>query len=309
MEFNKAIRLLLPCAQEGVLKAKRLSRRRVVDSLGKVNFVTRLITDTEDETLIKIHVLDDDVMSVLLAGEAHNFFLASRFTWDRSHQTQPGNAAWQVVENYYAAYYAVHYLIRITGVGLTNIDQNVARLIVDSQLEVGENRVASIPKGKYVLRYEEAANILTLRFDKRSGSGGSHKDAWALWLDLVNKINQNSNVDPTEYAALSVSLSAHRNFVLRSAGRYNPPELRGEINYQFKGGLWGFESESVIRGAQNAILNQLFPVPHMRVNSEALIANNNLIIRLAKETFLHSSSSYPRSISRSLANKYSEYLN
>jgi hypothetical protein len=308
MEFNKLIRLLIPCTVEGVLKTPKLSRERVVENLNKVSFLTRSITEQDEETIIELQILDESALFVLLAGEAHNFFLASVMTYDRAKQLQPGNAAWQVIEHYYAAYYALHYLMRITGVSLTNIDHVAEKAIINNQIIAAANRVTKIPKGNYVLHYDESRKLIFLR--KINRKGGSHVEAWKLWLELINKLNENTNTDTIEYATVSIGLNAHKNFLMRSTGVYNPPEIRGEINYQFKGGLWSFEKNpnASIRKAQTLMAQQALPTAPMKVNPDAMVANNNVIINLAKQMFLHSSRNYPRSICSSLANQYRSYL-
>ena len=98
--------------------------------------------------------------------------------------------------------------------------------------------------------------------------------------------------------------------MVKSTGHYTPPEVRGEINYQFKGGVWTFEKNSSksINEIQ-AFISQPASAPVCApVNVKNLISNNKIIIELAIRIFSYGAEKYPRSICRSLSNKYSDFL-
>lgn len=308
MDFQKLLRLLLPLVTEGVLKARRYSHDRLVEKLHELEFYTRNIVQTPNEITIELQILDADLLYQLLAGEANRFLLASRLSYDRATQAQPNNAAWQTVEHYYAAYYAIHYLIRLTGTSLTYLDTVVIDAILRCKFDATDQ--TSIPTGIYVLRYEDSTKKLILKKNTKKSPGGSHHDAWHLWEELIEKLRAKTNSDPVEYARTSIDLMEHKRFLLKSTGKYNPPELRGEINYQFKGGAWIFEKNAApsIRRLQLEISALQSPTPIKTPSPNGLISNNKIIIGLAKAIFLHSSEKYPRGICRSLANKYANYV-
>ena len=308
MDFNKLTRLFLPLVVNGVLEARRNSHDRLIEKLDELQFYTRDIVQNQNETNIELQILDEDLLCQLLAGEANKFFLASRLTHDRATQAQLNNASWQAVEHYYAAYYAAHYLIRLTGVSLTNLDAKATATISRSQL-TGASQ-SNIPNGLYTLRYDKLAKTLQLKKKSKKGSGGSHQEAWQLWEELVKKLQSRTDSDLAEYISTSLDLTTHLSFLLGSTGKYNPPELRGEINYQFKGGSWIFEknADSSIRRLQRAISETQSSYPVKAKSSEALIFSNKLIINLAKTIFIHTSEKFPRSTCRYLANKYKFYV-
>lgn len=308
MDYKKLTRLFLPEAIDGLMKSKRLSNDRLIEKLDQLEFVTNKITQTPDNIIIELQVLDEELFYNLLSGEANKFLLASRLSHDRSFQTQPKNASWQTVEHYYAAYYAIHYIIRVTGVSLTNLDSDAIKFILKNQLT--SVRVSTIPTGLYILQYDDASKVITLIKDVKKKAGGSHKDAWKLWIELVEKLRLNCDADDLEYTNESLNLTIHKNFILKSIDKFNPPELRGAINYQFTGGSWVFEKNSIesIRKIQSNISSASSLLNSSSSKVELLVSNNKIIINLAKSIFLHSSSSYPRSICSSLANKYHHYL-
>lgn len=305
MELKKIIRLFTPIILEGVLSARRHSRDRLVEKLHELQFMTRNVRATQSgEAEIELQILDVELLFHLLAGEANKFFLASMVSLDRAMQGQNNNASWQAIEHYYSAYYAVHYLLRLTGVSLTNLDSQGAKAIGRSYY--GGSGIP--PSGLYVMRYDSSTETLTLK--KSPKKGGSHKEAWQLWAELVDKLRFETNSDPVEYARTSLDLTEHRNFLVKSTDQYSPPEIRGEINYQFKGSTWIFEpkAKDKIDRLQRSILStQLFSSILDRT-PEGLVSNNKIIIEIANAVFLHAAQRYPKGICRSLANKYPEYI-
>lgn len=308
MEITKLIRLFTPLAVEGVWAVKRNSRERLVERLNDLEFVTRGVLKTDKLLAIEMQVLDEALLYRLLAGEANKFFLASRLTYSRSAQEQFANASWQAVEHYYAAYYAVHYLLRLTGVSVTNLDEAGARIIESNSLGVVAYK--SVASGLYVMNYDKVSKVLTLKKELKKSGGGSHQQLWQLWEELITKLNAGTSQDPVEYTSVSVSLSVHKSFLVRSTAKYNPPDIRGEINYQFKGGSWRFEADAknVVGKLQRAISSMQVTAPTNTATPEGLISHNNFIIEFAKFVFIHSSKNYPKGIGHSLANQYADYL-
>ena len=169
--------------------------------------------------------------------------------------------------------------------------------------------ITPVPTGLYVMRYDDSSKILTLTKNQKK-SGGSHQEAWQLWDELVEKLRAQTNADATEYARISLDLAEHKRFLTRSTAKYNPPEIRGEINYQFKGGSWVFEKDSAksIRTLQQSIVETHPLVTSRLATPEGLVANNRIIIGLAKALFMHACEKYPNSFCRSLSNKYKSYI-
>lgn len=305
MDFKKATRLISPLLVEGLLSVRKSSNNRLIEMLHQLDFSTRSIKDIEGQIVIELQILDPDLLYLLLAGEANKFLLASRVSLARSMQDQPKNASWQAVENYYSAYYAVHYLLRLTGQSLTNIEaQGVSSILRSYYSSV---KAPSIPAGLYFMEYDDNSKILILKKIKKSG--GSHQTAWQLWEALVDKIKAQAENDPTEYTETAISFSEHKRLLVKSTAKYNPPEIRGEINYQFKGGTWIFEKNSAksIGYLQRSIAGEI-PISLAATASLTLIASNKLIIDLAKEVFSYASNKYPKSICRSILNQYDSYI-
>ncbi|MBE7567047.1 DNA/RNA non-specific endonuclease [Acidithiobacillus thiooxidans] len=277
MEIKKAIRLLGPLMVEGVLSVRNNSHVRLVEMLHQLDFITRSITKTADQIIIKLQILDVEPFYNLLAGEANKFLLASRISHERSTQEQLNNASWQTIENYYAAYYSIHYLLRVTGISVTNLDTRGTRSIERSSY--GTPVAFPVPAGLYIIKFDSSTKELTLTKNLKK-NGGSHQDAWQLWAGLIDKLRMQTNIDPIEYADLSIDLAEHKNFLIKSTLKYNPPEIRGEINYQFRGGTWIFEKNSgrSIGILQRAIAGTESSSSSVLATPKGLIANNKIII-------------------------------
>lgn len=307
METKKAIRLLGPLMVEGVLSVRSHSHDRLVEMLHDLQFSTRSITKTTHHIIISLQILDVEPLYRLLAGEANKFLLASRVSHERSTQDQLNNASWQAIENYYAAYYGVHYLLRLTGVSVTNLDDRGTSSIERSNY--GVPPAFPVPSGLYVIKFDDASKVLTLTKNIKK-SGGSHQDAWQLWEELIEKLRQQTNTDPIEYAGISMDLAEHKRFLTKSTAKYTPPEIRGEINYQFRGGSWIFEKDAArsIGVLQRSISGVSSFTPSGAATPEGLIANNKIIIDLAKAVFVHVAEKYPKGVCRALSNKYRSYV-
>lgn len=174
----------------------------------------------------------------------------------------------------------------------------------------GTIKPQSIPSGLYVMRYDENQQTLRLEKNTKKGPGGSHQEAWALCEELVDKLKLQAESDPIEYTSTAVELNTLKNFLVKSTAKYNPPDIRGEINYQLKGGTWIFEqnSKKSIGRIQRSIISDKIIMPSRNADPDELVASNKVIISIAKATFQSASERFPKSICRSIANKYSRYI-
>ncbi|MBP6530697.1 MAG: hypothetical protein KA260_11290 [Burkholderiales bacterium] len=307
MDLKKLLRLLAPLMVQGVLAVRRDTDGRLMEKLHQLEFVTKKIDQIAGRVVIELQILDSDLLYRLLAGEANKFLLAACVSHERAKQEQSNNASWQVIEHYYAAYFSVHYLLRLTGASVTNIDSSGTQAIIRSNLGAANSN--AIPTGLYSMKYDDSSQTLTLSKNTKA-SGGSHQEAWLLWDALVEKLRDRTNTDAVEYARTYLDLSEHRTLLVRSTAKYNPPEIRGEINYQFKGGLWVFEKNArdAVQRMQRSIGSQLSANATNGATPDGMVATNKLIISIAMAVFKHASETYPKGICRSLANKYSSYV-
>lgn len=313
-ENSKLLRLFSFSAREFVAGARKKSVSKFTDSLEKLDFMVSDYTAASkkinatasslaipaERQVLTILMLDDVKFGKLIAGEAHKFFLASMVSLERSKQEQQHNLAWQVVEHYYAAYYAVHYLMRVSGFSLTNIDEKALKAIKKSTTVPLEG----VSGGLNTLEFSQDCKDIIIR--KNEKGGGSHKEAWAIWVCILERLIVECRKDNEEYSSLEIELIAHRQFISVNDYQYNPSDIRAEVNYQFKGDSWCFEESksSRISALYREIISDGYTLTSTEDKITNLINNNKFIIRLAKLFFEHSRKEYSKGICRSLHNQF-----
>lgn len=311
---DKLLRIFSHFSRELVAGARKKSVTRFSENLDNLDFIVRgfapatsKVSATEvapaipaSPQIIDIFMIDDVKFGKFIAGEAHKFFLAAMVSLDRSRQIQQHNLSWQVVEHYYAAYYAVHYLMRIFGFSLTNIDDKAIRKIKEGSVVPMDGIRSGLSTMEFSIDCKEL--IIT----KNEKGGGSHKDAWAIWVKIINQLINECKKDHVEYSSLEMELLAHKSFIAVNDQKFNPSEIRGEVNYQFKGNSWCFEDETNSR--VSLVTKELTKDDYNLTSSDdkilKLINNNKFIINLAKLFFEYASTEYKNGICRSLHHQF-----
>lgn len=253
---------------------------------------------------ITMLMLDENKFGKLIAGEAHKFFLASMISLERSRQEQNHNIAWQIVEHYYAAYYAIHYLMRLAGYSLTNIDDQTLKKIKESK---AINLTSAIGGLSTLYFSEDCKDIVITKNEK---GGGSHKEAWAIWVSIIEDLIKEAAVDDAEYSSVELSLRNHKTFIKVAEGKFNPSDIRAEINYQFKGESWCFmdADNPRITKIKASINSDSFSFDATDDRVTRLINNNAFIISLARNAFTYSIENYTNGICRSINNQFKERI-
>lgn len=240
MNFDKVIRVLTDLSSNSIMSANRYYSGRVIDVLSDIPFVLRGFEQYTDYDVLRLQILDTTMLCSLFLGEANRFLLAALVSLNRALQLQENNVSWQIVEIYYAAYYAAHYLIRTSGVSITNIDSN---FIAKIKSNIGSSgSVKNLQSGIYEVFFDERYDLIILIKTKKKNPGGSHKELWNQWYQYVDKLIDFTSLDIQEYASEGNFLLSHKNFIVRS-GYCTPKEIRSEINYQFKHKVWMFENQ------------------------------------------------------------------
>ena len=295
--FAKYSRLMLSCAVPDIAMAARYQKERAVDNLKDVQ--ASLIGVDASSNSFTMRILDRKGFGDYIAGEAARFWLASMFSLVRASQSEEKNAAWQVIELYYAAYYAAHFAIRITGQSISQMDSGATN-------QVQRNNLTGSPfkpnTGLYKLEYKDLDNV---KFTPIPKGGGSHKSAWASWESTIRELLAHTEEDISEYIEQSVSLLEHQKRI--SPGSYNAPsEIRAEINYQFKGQLWPFEErpKRYIEKINAMVASSDKKISGSASQPEVLITTSKYIIYLAHALVESSVKRYPKSILNMLHQKH-----
>lgn len=284
-----------------VLGAPKITSGRVIERVDELNFsLVGIVSPPNQKLTLKMY--DSKEFAFFMAGEANRFFLASMISLNRAKSEENENISWQIVEHYYSAYYAVHYLIRVSGLSITNVDKATLRAI--SRTNITGDTSQSLESGLNLLSFDRLCeNII---FEKKDKKGGSHIDAWAAWVLVIERLIEQANTDITEYAASAVSLYEHLSFIKRNNDNFSPTIIRNEINYQFANNAWCFDglTKVKLRRVRAAIAGNDLTLIDRGDLLESLVCNNNFIISLAKLVFTSASERSAKSICRSLLNKY-----
>lgn len=311
---EKLLRIFSFSSRDLVAGARKKSVVKFTDSLHKLDFLLtsfipaspkiKATALTSAAPAIKQEIcllmIDDIKFAKLIAGEAHKFFLASMISLERSRQFQQHNISWQIVEHYYAAYYAIHYLMRIVGFSLTNVDDMALKTMVKANL----TGTAGAQGGLCTMEFSE--NCVDIKLIKNEKGGGSHKEAWAIWVRIINDLINSCKIDDVEYSSLELELNQHMNFIKINDQKFKPSEIRAEVNYQFKGEAWCFEDKTnaKITKMQKEINSDSYSLIETNDNLLNLINNNKFIINLARNFFRKSAEEYSFGICRSLRNQF-----
>lgn len=244
MNFNKLLRFFLPLMPEALIAIKNESLDRLIDDFSSVQIMIdkyEKFSDDESpfEYSLKLLVIDENKLSQIIFGEALRFYLAALITKKRYKQAEIDNSAWMLIEQYYCSYFSIHFIIRILGFGINQLDQKTVKYI---KLQDFNSEVEKINQGLHLLKFERNSNgQYYLNINKiTSKKGGSHKDLWALWLKIISRIENlvKSDTDVNEYADLLLDISSYKKYLSEKS----PPDIRGDINYQFSGGCWRFDT-------------------------------------------------------------------
>lgn len=308
INFTKMRRLFLNSMADGIVQSRKLKKGRIAECFSDVEIYTKEIKKENEKEIINISVFGDLELSNIFCSEANRFFLASIASYLRSLQIQSENASWQIIELYYAAYFSINYLMRISGFSITNFEAKDIDHIVRSYMSIHPNAVRP-SRGMYILEYNNDDKELLLQ--KLEKKGGSHQAAWAVWFMLVEKMRRDAEKDEEEYLNESLFLSEHLRF-LGQKDSCNFPKIRGQINYQFKGKSWFFEekSEVSVRAIQKILSKDSnFNEKNIESNVTKIINNSIFLVHFSNNIFLKNCQEYPRSISNSIKNKYNSLLN
>lgn len=304
--ISKLTRVISSDFRVSVISSKSKKKVKTTEAFSELDLILTNIEKVPEQKLTLL-VIDSKKLGEFIASEANRFFFAAIASLERSRQNQQNNISWQIVEQYYAAYYSVHYIMRIIGYSITNIDKDATKEILKTNTSAVST--TDISSGLSLLKYNKDCSEITLI--KMGKGSGSHADAWKIWYQIIEKYKQTLELDITEYNELVHALIAHCSFLKRSNGSFSPTAIRNEINYQFKGDSWYFEDKckDKVDQIQRALLNNETDLSHTNNQLLNLIHHNNFVIHFAKSIFNKNISDYPRSIAHSLFNQHHQKIN
>lgn len=304
MDYDKIVRMQMAVSAKSILSVKKYSGERVVDGISDVQFIVRGVENYDECDVVRLQIIDRRTFCVLFLNEANRFLLASLVSFRRATQIEPDNVSWQIIEFYYAAYFAAHYLIRTSGISIANIDSIFISKVNNN---VGAIRQYNLQTGIYEISYDERYDNLFLLKSKRKKPGGSHRELWDQWSQYLSRLIKYADNDILEYAHEAKFLLSHQKFISNS-GYYTPKELRGEVNYQFKHNAWIFNDHRRrnVKTLNTCLLDLESIYPKFDNDIKSLIFNSYFMVKLASAFFIEVVEKLPVGYSSIMFHKYKE---
>lgn len=144
------------------------------------------IYDAPTPTAFVLSYADEAVVCDAFAAEVSRFSRAaaeSSFTITESSRL-PTSRAWQVIQWYYAAYFAAHSLLRMFGQSLTYLERGHVRAINEVAQAYGFINTVIAP-GFYFVDAVRGRHGAGLQFRQFTHSKGSHDELWRTFTLLV----------------------------------------------------------------------------------------------------------------------------
>lgn len=164
-------------------------------------------------------------------------------------RTLTRSGAWGVIRAYYAAFFAMHSILRMYGISCSQLDQaHVDKIFESATLANKSGGVSRLDKGFYAIKID--SNFLNVSFQKYKDS---HKDTWGEFLKLIDSlISESAQVTAiSKYKLEAVDiLRAVRHGITRSKCGQSGNWLsimRNSVNYQHSHGVWfPYERKSAV---------------------------------------------------------------
>jgi len=157
----------------------------------------------------------------------------------------PSSRAWQLIQWYYAAFYAAHALLRMCGIGLTYLEKGHASTIEEVSQLYG-HPAALVTSGFYIVTQAPLNPTYGrgLKFDKIVHSKGSHDELWTLFVNFLDAragdVLSNQRLPQREAQQISNEISALAR-LLRRAPHLNGTwlsSIRNDVTYRHTRSAW-----------------------------------------------------------------------
>lgn len=176
-----------------------------------------------------------------MSHEADRFASASfeSLLVDARFDRNPRSIAWMLIKGYYAAFFAVHALLRISGSACTRIAPETATSI-NREIALLLPGSPSVFGGLYLISLQNSGVEINCEM-LGSAKGGSHESLWALLPafldDLENKVLTHGTV-PEEDGRLVSAVDDFRTLIAKKGGAIWFTQVRNRINYSHEYGAW-----------------------------------------------------------------------
>lgn len=152
----------------------------------------------------------------------------------------PRASGWQIIQTYYAAFFAAHAILRFFGTSCTQVDTLASRSIARiASLFLSNSTAPAIERGQYICNVSNGAIVCR----KCAGNAGVHESFWQTFVDSMKSINAdilNAALFPQWDQTVSVKLSELCDILTTgtcSNGAWLS-QLRNRVNYRHELSTW-----------------------------------------------------------------------
>jgi hypothetical protein len=151
----------------------------------------------------------------------------------------PRSIGWLLIRGYYAAFFALHALLRVHGWACTRLSKNSIRQI-NQDLKVLYPGAQTLNVGLYFLKCGNGGSeVQCKKMDAQNG--GSHEMLWSLLDQYINEITNTLLVDDSEdedKKDLTSALERFQRLLNKKGGAIWFTQVRNRINYSHEYGAW-----------------------------------------------------------------------
>lgn len=235
----------------------------------------------------KLRFQDADKLNIALANDCNRFSQAAiESMWCIGKvEKLPKSTAWATVQMYYAAFFAVHALLRIFGRACTQLDNSHVEAVY--QVASATNMAGGsscIESGFYISVIEN--NGVEYRKLK-----DSHADTWLSFSNLltwiVNNIENTTGLGKHKSDAIDLVSNLKRAMSQSGAAKGNwPSQVRNRVNYQHSHGTWYpyknalHDHEAILRNSEWLKQPQAFELNPNSGDIQSLFNISNSILSL-----------------------------
>lgn len=155
-------------------------------------------------------------------------------------ETLNKSGAWGVIRAYYAAFFAMHSIMRMFGVSCSQLEQAHVDKIYESADALGKaGSVSRLDKGFYAIKIDKTFSSVTFHKYK-----DSHRDTWGEFLNLIESLISDSEnataISNYKIEAIDVLLMVKRGITRSRCGDKGNwlSVMRNSVNYQHSHGVW-----------------------------------------------------------------------
>lgn len=152
----------------------------------------------------------------------------------------PRSIGWRLIKAYYAAFFALHALIRIHGWACTRLTADTINLI-NKQIAALYPNSDKVSGGLYFIRADQSGSELSFEKINTGATGGSHECLWGflqIYIDEIINTTLSFRLDHEETQVVVSTLESFKTFVQKKGGAVWFTQVRNRINYSHGYGAW-----------------------------------------------------------------------